>query len=169
MLLKFDFAGTVASLPEQVQDATLQSLKRTLREESTTWIGTDKKVVIQITAKDWDAAKAILEQYRKGRQVVGADAGFKLTRSHLPAMANYLLIAETGSALTTLIESIRSTGEALPGFPSIPKLAPPKGEPTYVGVAVVLKDKSASVTAFVPSGALAVAGKMIAPFFKNIE
>jgi hypothetical protein len=34
---------------------------------------------------------------------------------------------------------------------------------------VVLKGESASITAFAPTGALAVAGKMIAPLFKNVE
>jgi len=169
VVLKFDFAGTVANMPDQVKDATLQSLKRTLSEETTMWIGTDKKVVIQIMAKNWDAAKELLDQYQGGKRSVGADAGFKLTRAQLPAMANYLIIAETGSAITMLTESIRSTGEALPGFPHIPKLTAPKGEPTYVGLAVVLKGESASITAFAPTGALAVAGKMIAPLFKNVE
>jgi hypothetical protein len=169
VVLKFDFAGTVANMPEQVRDATLQSLKRTLSEDTTLWIGTDKKVVIQIMAKNWEAAKDLLDQYRDGKRTVGSDAGFKLTRAQLPAMANYLIIAETGSAISTLVETLRSTGEALPGFPHIPKLVAPKGEPTYVGLAVVLKGDSASITAYAPTGALAVAGKMIAPFFKNVE
>lgn len=169
VVLKYDFAATVADMPDQVKEATLQSLKRSLSEDTTMWIGTDKKVVIHVTAKNWEAAKELLDRYRDGKQTVGADAGFKLTRAQLPASANYLLIAETGSAITMLVESLRSAGEALPGFPHIPKLIAPKGDPTYVGVAVVLKGEAASITAFVPAGALAVAGKMIAPLFKNIE
>jgi len=169
ILLKYDFAATVADLPDPVKDATLQSLKRNLTEVSTMWIGTDKKVVVQIVAKDWDEAKGLLDRYRDRKQSIGANAGFKLTRSQLPAQANFLMVAETTSALSTMFESIRSMGEAVPNFPQIPNLAAPKGEPTFVGVAVVLKGETASVTAFVPTSAIAAAGKYLAPLFKNVE
>jgi hypothetical protein len=169
ILLKYDFAATVADLPDQVKDATLQSLKRNMTEESTMWIGTDKKVVVQIVAKNWDEAKKLLDHYRDRKQSIGADAGFKLTRSQLPAEANFLMIAETSSALSTMFESIRSMGDAVPNFPHIPNLTAPKGEPTYVGVAVVLKGEIASVNVFIPTGAIAVGGKFLAPLFKNVE
>lgn len=133
------------------------------------WIGTDKKIVVQITSKEWKDAQELLDKSLDGKQSVGADAGYKLTRSQLPEEASFLLIAETSSAINTLLDSLRSTGEALPGFPKIPVLKPVKGDPTYVGVAVVLKGEIASVTAFVPTSAIGVAGKMLAPLFKNIE
>lgn len=169
VLLKYDFDATVANLPEQVKEATLQSLTRSLTPESRMWIGTDSKVVVAITAKEWKDAKELLGQYQDARRSVGADAAFKMTRSQLPAEANYLLIAETGSAITTLMDTLRSTGDALPGFPRIPQLKPAKGEPTYVGVALVLKGEIASVTAFVPTSALAAGGKLLEPILKNVE
>jgi hypothetical protein len=169
VFLKYDFDATVADLPEQVKEATLQSLKRTATEETRTWIGTDKHVLVSITAKDWKEAKELLSQYQDAKRSVGADAAFKMTRSQLPPEANFLLIAETGSALNSLMDSLRATGEALPGFPQIPQLKPAKGEPTYVGIAVVLRGEIASITAFAPTTALAVGGKILEPLFKNIE
>lgn len=169
VLLKYDFDATVAALPEQVKEATLQSLTRTLMPESRMWIGTDSKVVVAVTAKEWKDAKELLGQYQDAKRSVGADAAFKLTRSQLPAEANYLLIAETTSAINSLIDTLRSTGEALPGFPRIPDLKPAKGELTYVGLALVLKGEIASLSAFVPTSALAAGGKMLEPLFKNIE
>ena len=67
------------------------------------------------------------------------------------------------------MDSLRATGDAMPGFPKIPCSRPAKGEPTYVGLAVVLKGETANLTAFVPTSALAVGGKMLEPLFKNIE
>jgi hypothetical protein len=169
VFLRYDFDATVAELPEQVKEATLQSLARTLTPESRMWIGTDSKVVVAITAKEWKEARELLGQYQDGKRSVGADAAFKLTRSQLPAEANFLMIAETTSAINTVMDTLRSTGEALPGFPRIPQLKPAKGEPTYVGVALVLKGETASLTAFVPTTALAAGGKMLEPLFKNVE
>ena len=169
VLLKYDFEATVAGLPDPVKDSTLQALKRTANETTMMWIGTDGKVVVQVTAPDWNAAKELLEKCQDQKRSVGADAGFKVTRAQLPAESNYLIIAETGAALSMLLESLRSTGEALPGFPKIPIIKPAKGEPTYVGLAVTLKGDTASVHAFVPTGAVAVGGKLLEPLFKKIE
>jgi hypothetical protein len=169
VFLRYDFDATVAELPEQVKEATLQSLMRTLTPDSRTWIGTDGKVVMSITAKDWKEAGEWLVKYLDPKRSVGADAAFKATRAQLPAEANFVVIAETGSAITTLMDQLRATGDALPGFPKIPLLKTPKGEATYVGLALALKGEIASVTAFVPTNALAVGGKVLEPFFKNIE
>ena len=68
-----------------------------------------------------------------------------------------------------MMDQLRATGDALPGFPKIPVLKTPKGEPTYIGLALVLKGEIATVTAFVPTSALSVGGKVLEPFFKNIE
>jgi len=167
--LKYDFDATVADLPDPVKEATLQSLTRSLTPETRMWIGTDGKVVLSVMAKEWKDAKELLARYKDAKNSVGADAAFKLTRSQLPAEANVLVIAETSSAITTMVDSLRATGEALPGFPKIPVLKPAKGEPTYVGLAVVLKGETASITAFVPTSALAAGGKILEPLFKNIE
>jgi len=167
--LKFDLDATAASYPEQTREAMLQTLKRTMGEQSTFWIGTDGKKVVQLTAKNWEAARDLLDKYLDGKATVGADPGFKLTRSQLPADANLLMIAETSAALATLADSVRSAGEFVPGFPRLGPIKPTKGDPTYVGLAVTVEGETASVTAFVPTGAIAVAKKVLEPLFKNIE
>ena len=82
--LKYDFDATVADLPEQVKEATLQSLMRTLTPDSRTWIGTDGKIVVSITAKEWKEASELLGQYQDAKRSVGADAAFKATRRSSP-------------------------------------------------------------------------------------
>jgi hypothetical protein len=167
--LNYDFEATAAALPEGVKDATLEMLKRTVREKTDMWIGTDGKVVVSLTAKDWDAAKALLDKYLDGKQVVGAEKAFKLTRSQLPEDATAVIIGETGATITALADSVRGAGEAIPGFPQLGTVKPPKGEPTYVGVAVTLKGEVVGVTAFVPGGAITVGRKMIEDLLRIID
>jgi hypothetical protein len=169
VLLKFDFEATAAAFPEQIKEGMLETFKRTMNEQTTMWIGTNGKVLVQLTAKDWNAAQAMLDKYLDGASTLGADAGFKLTRANLPADANLLMVAETSSALNQIIDSIRSAGEAIPGLPRLGPLKAAKGPPTFVGLAITLKGDIATVTAFVPTGAIAVGRKVLDPFFKNIE
>jgi hypothetical protein len=169
VLLRFDFEATVADLPDQVRETTLKSLKRSMTEDTRMYIGTDGKVLVQIAAKDWDAARDLFARYLDGKSAVGQEAGFKLTRSQLPAEANFFVIAETGSALNTMLDSVRSAADVVPGFPHVPALKAPKGEPTYVGLALTLKGETATLTAFAPTAAIGVAGKMVEPLFKKIE
>jgi hypothetical protein len=167
--LNFDFDATAAGYPEQARDAMLQTLKRTMSEKTAMWIGTNGKVVVQLTAKDWGAAQGLLDKYLDGKAVVGADAGFKLTRAHLPPDANLIVIAETSAALASLVDALQSAGDAIPGLPRLGPVKPLKGDPTYVGLAVTLKGDTASVSAFVPTGAITIARKVLDPLFKKIE
>jgi hypothetical protein len=169
--LAFDFEATVASLPEQVRESTTAALKRVAKERTTMWVGTDGKAVVSVTAKDWDAASALLEDKLGGKAAVGGVDGFKATRKNLPAAANMLSLSETSQMIIGLVEQAKSVGEAIPGggFPAIGGVKAVKGEPTFVGFAVVFKGDTATVDGFLPVAALGVAHKMLLPLFRNIE
>ncbi|HUR55440.1 MAG TPA: hypothetical protein VMZ71_15000, partial [Gemmataceae bacterium] len=167
--LSFDFEATVASLPEMVRESTLASLKRVANERTTMWVGTDGKSVVTVTAKDWAAASKLLDDKLGATATVGGEAGFQLTRKNLPATANMITLAETSQMIVGLAEQMKAVGESLPGFPAIGAVKPVKGEPTYMGFAVVFKGDTATVDGFFPGAALAVAHKMLLPLFKNIE
>lgn len=167
--LAFDFEATVAALPEQVRESTIASLKRVANERTTVWVGTDGKSVATLTAKDWAAASKLLDDKLAGGAAVGDDAGFKVTRKNLPASANLITLSETSQLIVGLAEQMKSVGEQLPGFPAVGSVKPVKGEPTYMGFAVVFKGDTATVDGFLPTAALGVAHKMLLPLFKNIE
>jgi len=167
--IHFDFETTVASLPEDDKEVALESLKRAISEKTTIWIGTDGKVVITVSAKDWTSAKEILDKYLDGKQVVGNDQAFKATRDQLPTDATLLMVAETGSIVATLVDAVRAMAQAIPGAPRIGSVKPVKGAPTYVGFAVTLKGDTIGMTAFVPTGAIAVTRKIIDGLLKNFE
>lgn len=166
----FDFEASVQHLPENAKEATLAGLKRTVKEKTTTWIGTDGKAVLTVVAKDWAAAKKLVADYRGGKGGAGSVAGFALTRKNLPAEASVMGLAETGEMIQGLAEQFKALGEAIPGLPAeIGEIKAVKGDPTYLGLALTLKKETATVDVFVPGGALNVAVKMLAPLFKNIQ
>jgi hypothetical protein len=168
--LHFDFEATVKDLPDNVREATLAAMKRTAKEKTAMWLGTDGKVVLSVTAKDWAAAKKVIDDYRGGKGTVGADPGFKLTRKNLPAEASVIGLSETSEMIQALAEQLKTLADTIPGFPvPLGSVKAVKGEPTYVGLALTLKRETATVDVFVPGAALNVAVKMLAPLFKNIE
>ena len=167
--LAFDFEATVAALPEMVRETTMAALKRVANEKTTLWLGTDGKSVVTVTAKDWAAAAALLDDQLGGKATVGGEAGFKLTRKNLPATANLISLAETSQMIVGLAEQMKAVGDNIPGFPAIGGVKPVKGEATYIGFAVVMKGDTATIDGFLPGTALNVARKMLMPLFKNIE
>ncbi|MCE9561383.1 MAG: hypothetical protein K8U57_04955 [Planctomycetes bacterium] len=168
--LNFDFEKSVAELPPEVKESTLEAFKRMVPEKAVQWIGTDGKVVIRVSAKDWDAAKKLIDQYLGGKASIGGVAGFKQVREQLPAEANVLLIAEIESAINGLVNSFRPAAEAIPGFPQLGIVKKPEGGKTaYIGIAVTIKDDIATVTGFVPVGAIETASKMLESLFKKVE
>ncbi|WP_439622394.1 hypothetical protein [Gemmata sp.] len=165
----FDFEASVAALPEMVREATLEAFKRAVPVKAAMWVGTDGKVVARVMAKDWDAAKKLLDQYLAAKDTVGASAGFKRVREQLPAEANLVVIAEVEAAVNGLVNSLRTAADAIPGFPQLGVVKRAGGPPAYLGLAVTLKGETATVTGFVPVQSLEAAGKMLESLFKKIE
>lgn len=168
--LVLDFEASAANLPEAVRESTLKQFKRLMKERTTFWIGTDGKVVVNLTAADWDAAKKVLDDYLDGKAPVGSDPGFRLTRKNLPADATLLYLVETAELLTMLVDQAKAVASQVPGgLPLGGNIKPVKGEPTYIGVAVTLKPQVASFDLFVPGTAMNVGARMLAPVFRTVE
>lgn len=167
--LNFDFDASVAGLPEQVRDSTLETFKRMMPEKAAMWIGTDGKVVIRVMAKDWGAAKKLIDDYLGGKAAVETQAGFKRVRAELPAEANMLMIAEVGSAIEGIANSLKGAFDQIPGAPQLGKIKKPEGPPTYLGFAVTFKNDIATVTGYVPIASIETAGKMLESLLKKVE
>src|SRR5437899_8509748 len=88
--LSFDFAASIEALPEPGREAALAQFKRLMKEKTTFWIGTDGKVVVNLTAKDWTAAQKLLDDYLDAKTGVGADEGFQVARKNLPAESSLI-------------------------------------------------------------------------------
>ncbi len=167
--LTFDFEATVKDLPEPLKETTMAQIKGMVSEKMTTWIGTDGKIVVKVTAKDWDAAAGALGAFLDGKKPVAATDGYKLTRKSLPPDASFLMLMETGQTLTSLFDAVRAMEGAIPNFPKIAPLKAAKGDASYIGIAVTLKGDTATANLFVPVTAIGTARKMLDGLFKKIE
>lgn len=161
----FDFDKAVADLPEEQQAAAKASARRTVGgDESTIWIGTDGKSVLQLTARTWAEAKALAEAYLSGTARVGQDDSFAFTRKQLPAEATMLVFLDAGQTAYSLYGAFQGTAG---GVPSVPKAAPdakaPGGKPAFVGIALVLRPGHGGFDLFVPATAVDPVRKLVEP------
>lgn len=167
--VRFDLDGTVQDLPEAVRDTTLATLKKTIHETMTYWVGTNGKVMMTLGAKDWAAARAVLDGYLDGKGA-DTDPGFRVTRKNLPADATLIYMTETRDLIMTGTEYMKMMANLAPGaLPPIAGVKPVKGEATYLGIALTLKADTATLDVFLPGAGLNAAYKMLSPLFRNIE
>jgi hypothetical protein len=168
--LVLDFEAAVANIPdENLRKAAIESMKRLVSEKTTYWFGSDGKRFVQVASKDWGAARKLLDSYLDGKETIGDDEAFRAVQKQLPEEASQVVVVEVGESLVTFGGYMKSVVEALPGFPGadLPDLKPVKGEPQFVGLAVVLKPGSVGASAVVPAGAVATARKVLSPLFEK--
>lgn len=167
--LDLDFEATAAALPEPLRDSTVAQLKRAINEKTAVWVGTDGKSVVQAMGTEWSACTKALDAFIDGKKQLGDAPGYKLTRKNLPADANMLLLMETGHTITGLFDAMGGIAAVVPNFPQLGKLKPAGGEPSYIGLAVTLKNDAAGLTLFVPGTAIASGRKMLADVLKLFD
>ncbi|HXD87167.1 MAG TPA: hypothetical protein VN641_11780 [Urbifossiella sp.] len=169
--LNFDFAAAVEALPEAAREAALNQFKRLMKEKTTLWVGTNGKVVVQLMAADWAAAKKLLTEALDPKEAVGLDKGFELARKNLPKELSAVMMLETATIVTMMVNQVKTMSQFIPGgaFPQIGSVKPVKGEPTYLAMSLSLKPQLATADMFVAGTAMNVMTRMIAPLFRNVE
>jgi hypothetical protein len=134
-------AGMGGEVPEEIQKKLAEGFKKLIGEQTTVWIGADDKQLFTVTAPDWKAAEALLDGYFKRTNAVGEKMGFQEARKELPREATVVSLIDVvayGSALAEIAKPIISGFFPLPDkFPA--KL--PKGDPSFIGSAVVLDER----------------------------
>ena len=150
--MEFDFDKLLPTtaggkeLPEGVRKAQLDMMHKMMGEGMTAWLGTDGKEVVQVTAKDWDAAKKLLDQYYKGENTVGDDKAFAAARKELPAEATVVELIDVMQYANLMIDILKPALAAVGTKAPVLKLPEPvKGQPSYIGFAATLEGDSASM------------------------
>jgi hypothetical protein len=127
-----------AGIPEEAKKAMVEAMKKMLGDGLQYWFGTDGKVAVQVTAKDWASAEKILDAYFKGGKNVGALEAYRNIRKDLPAEATMLFLADAvqyGVLAADMAKPLLGGVFPLPpGFPA----KPDKDAAGYVGFAVTL-------------------------------
>ena len=121
-------------------------MRKMMGEGTTTWLGSDGKEVVQVTAKDWDAAKELLDQYYKGQDRAGDDKAFAAARKELPAKATVVELIDVMQYAKLIIDVVKpALGAAGTKAPVLNLPAAVKGQPSYIGVAATLEGDSAGM------------------------
>src|SRR5262249_540075 len=99
---KFHYARIVFDLDKLAEaipaggDAVKKTMKKLLSEDLKSWFGTDGKRYVTLIAKDWTAAKSVLDNYLNGSPSLGSDPAYAATRKQLPSEATVLMLADAG-------------------------------------------------------------------------
>jgi hypothetical protein len=160
----FDFDKAVAELPEEQRVTARAAAERAAGgPETSLWIGTDGKTVLQLTARTWPEAKALAEAYLSGTARLGQDESFAATRKQLPAEATMLVFLDTAQTVHSLY-GIFQGAAAVPGLPkAVPDAKAPAGKPAYIGIALVLRPGHGGFDVFVPVTAVDPIRKLVEP------
>jgi hypothetical protein len=144
--------GGGRALPEKARKQLAEGMKRLLGSEVTTWFGTDGKVFVQVTARDWKAAERLLDDYVKGTKNVGGVAHFREVRRELPAEATFLTVVDVvkyaGAIVDLMKPLLGGVGKMPANFPG-----PGTGQPGYAGAAVTLRPDRAAFDFFLSAAA----------------
>ena len=140
--------GGGTPLPDEVKKQVAEGLRKLLGEKQTTWIGTDGKVVLQVTASDWAAAEKLLNSHSKGTHTAGSAAAFTDIRKELPAEASAVALIDVVRYVGIILEFAKPILENVMPIPVKLPGAPAKVAPTYSGGAVTLKGRRAGIDLF---------------------
>ncbi len=132
-------------VPEKIQKAQREMMRKLMGESMTAWLGAGDKEVVEVTAKDWESAEKLLDQYYKGENTVGEDKAFVTARKELPAKATFVELIDAmqyaGMILDFVKPLMESSGAKLPV--TLPEAV--KGQPGYIGFAAALEGDRAGM------------------------
>ena len=140
-------------LPKDARKRRLESIKKTVGDSVTYWLGTDGKRVLQVTAPDWTNAEKLLDRYLKQVDTVGSDSSFQNVRKELPEETSILFMVDLVKYVATMVDSARPPLEmAIP----LPKDYPPapRSPATFVGEALTAQANQASLDLFLSVAAM---------------
>lgn len=162
-----DFEEAAKMIPEEGRAAAIAAFKQYLPETTTFWVGAKGDQIVQVTAKDWTAAKVHLDAAWDKKTPSTGDASFKQTREALPAEVSFLTLLDATRTINFMGGYFGSIMSSMPGFvfggEGLPKLATVKADPCYVGLALTLKGDSFAVTAFTPIKAVSLVREAVEP------
>jgi hypothetical protein len=164
---KLSSASMVWDLDKMMEKAPggkemVEAMKKLLGEGANSWFGTDGKVYVQITAKDWDSAKRQLDEYLDGSNSAGQHKPFQETWKQLPSQTTVVGLIDLPQYVQIIAEFVGPAFKAQ-GLPvNIPHLKASKGK-TYLGIAVILEPTRGSLELWIPGTTANEIYKMVQP------
>ncbi len=143
----------------------VDAMKKMLGGDSvTSFVGTDGKTLITVTAKDFDAAKAQIDAVLSGTNAIGASAGFQALRKSLPKKASAIFLVSAQG----LVKQVGTQVGAMTGSPATLPADMPKA-PALFGGALVASPKGYDFTFIIPSPVGPVIEKGLVPMLQGMQ
>ncbi|HEV3204938.1 MAG TPA: hypothetical protein VGY77_11165, partial [Gemmataceae bacterium] len=157
--LKWDFEKFAEKAPQGGKEIA-EAMKTLMGEGSNQWFGTDGKVFITVTAKDWSAAKKLLDEYLDGKNTLGTEKSYLEARKNLPAQATMLVLIDMPMYIQAMSRIMGPLFKSQ-GLPfEIPVLKATKGK-SYFGMALGLQPEIGNVDLWIPGTVAAEVKKMV--------
>jgi hypothetical protein len=150
---------------EDAKKQLLEGFKTLLGEKLNVWFGTDGKVVVQVSAKDWESAEKLLDDYFKGGKPVGDVAAFRTVRKEMPAEASMVVLADVVQYGVALVDVFKPLVPPIFPLPATFPAKPGKDAASYVGMAASLQPERGSADVVLSATAIHEAFKaFVQPF-----
>jgi hypothetical protein len=136
---------------EEAKKKFVESMKGMFGEKNNTWFGTNGKVVVQINAADWPAARKLLEQYSKGTNTAGDMKALRDVRKEMPARTSVLGLIDAVQMFGSIAEALKPLlgNQVPPNWPN----KPDKDAVGFVGLAVTLQPRRGGLDLFISADA----------------
>lgn len=146
-----------------------EAMKKMLGEGTEIWFGTDGKVYVQVSAKEWPKAQKYLDTYLDGKTTVGQAPTFAAARKQLPAQATLLALYDVPQftqAMSEILGAVfKGMGMGNPG--QAPAGGP--GKLSFAGGVVTLQAGQASFDVWIPGAAAAEVRRHAEPFLRGMR
>jgi hypothetical protein len=158
--LAFDIeAMAEKSLPqgaatEELKKQMVGMLKKTIGESQEIWFGSNGKQFVQITAKDWNTAQKLIDQFLEKKSTVGDLEAFKEARKQLPADTSLTTLIDVPKYATLMAEAFEPFLSLFPVPIPAGILTPATpGTTCFMGTAITLQPERASFDFWFPGKA----------------
>lgn len=158
MHMTWDFEKFAEKAPQGKQ--SVEAMKALMGESLNSWFGTDGKVFLAISAKDWPTAQKLLAAYLDHKDPVGKHQTYQEARKNLPADTTLLILEDMPQLIQHMAAAFGPIFKAQ-GLPvNIPELKAPKGR-SLSGFALTLRPEIASFDLWIPGTTASEIKKMV--------
>lgn len=156
--LVWDFDKFAEKFPQGKE--MIEVTKRFMGESFNSWFGTDGKVYVGVTAKDWLAAQQLLAAYLDRKDPLSKQQTYQEARQNLPAETTLISLLDLPQFVQAMAGAFGPLMQAQ-GLPvQIPELKAPKGRSLF-GFALTLRPEVISFDLWVPVTTVSEIKKMV--------
>ncbi len=169
--VELDFAEMEKQLLQQQNPAAkvmIEIFKKAIGEKQQTWFGHNDKANIQVTARSWEAAQAVLDAYLDGKGTVGQEKAFTDARKNLPELSNGLALISAPVMARFFAQIFPEVMKEVAGVNLPTPNIPAATEPSYLGFAGTATPERAGFDVWISTAAVKEFRRVLEPIFQGL-